>query len=87
MKQVKKELDARLPYKRARTAVLQTNGSSARPWSNGEISTLIYGVMRYGEQEFSDLMNQTLFLKREHESKDSNTDPNKPNSVALIPEK
>ena len=41
----------------------------ARPWTNGEISTLIYGVMRLGEAEFSDLMNQTMFLKREHELK------------------
>ena len=67
---VQRELDARLPTKR------QKLGDSAKPqgkaqgpptWSKGEISTLIYGVLRLGEKEFTDLMNSTLFLKREHE--------------------
>ena len=38
-------------------------------WSTGEISTLIYGVYRLGEKEFSDLMGQSLFMKREYELK------------------
>lgn len=27
----------------------------------------MYGVLRLGEKEFTDLMNQTVFIKREHE--------------------
>ena len=41
-------------------------------WSNGELSTLIYGVLRLGEKEFTDIMGpygQTIFMKREHELK------------------
>ena len=54
--QVRKELDARLPNKRFKTST---------SWSNGELSTLIYGVVRLGEREFSDLMSQTIFMKPE----------------------
>ncbi len=55
--QVKKELDARLPNKRSKTSPA---------WSNGELSTLIYGVVRLGEREFADLMSQTIFMKPEY---------------------
>ena len=85
-KQVRKELDARLPSKRQRTSpgLPQETGRAQKPWSNGEISTLMYGVLRLGELEFSDLMNQTLFLKREHELKNKSKNET---VVAVIPEK
>ena len=39
------------------------------PWSSGEISTLIYGILRLGERDFSDMISQSVFIKREHEIK------------------
>jgi len=51
-----RELDARLPNKRARRDPL-LKGQAKSGWSNGEISTLIYGVLRLGEKDFNDLMN------------------------------
>jgi hypothetical protein len=53
-----------MPYKRKRTGT----GSTSK-WSNGELSTLIYGITRLGEKEFTDLMSQTIFMKREHDMK------------------
>ena len=53
-----------MPYKRQKTGKVP-----AAYWSNGEISTLIYGIMRLGEKEFTDLMSQTIFMKREHDLK------------------
>lgn len=55
-KKVWRELDARLPNKRARRDPL-LKGPAKSGWSNGEISTLIYGVLRLGEKDFNDLMN------------------------------
>jgi len=56
LKTVWRELDARLPNKRARRDP-SSKGQIKNNWSNGEISTLIYGVLRLGEKEFNDLMN------------------------------
>lgn len=53
-----------MPYKRKKTGT----GSTSK-WSNGELSTLIYGISRLGEKEFTDLMSQTIFMKREHDLK------------------
>lgn len=64
-KSVQRELDARLPYKRQRTE--PSNSLAPKPWTKGELSTLIYGVCRLGEREFTDLMGQQLFLKHEFE--------------------
>ena len=63
LSQVYKELDARLPSKRART---EPNHSK---WSKGDISTLLYGILRFGEKEFGDLMSTTVFMKPEYEQK------------------
>ena len=56
-----------MPYKRQKTAIV--GASKSTRWSNGEISTLIFGIMRLGEKEFTDLMGQTIFMKREHDLK------------------
>ena len=46
--QIRGELDRKQPIiKRA---------AKATPWSNGELSTLIYGIMRLGEKEFTEIM-------------------------------
>lgn len=55
LKAIKSELNARLPYKRQKVGAAGQSKRSS--WSSGEISTLIYGVLRLGEKEFGDLMN------------------------------
>ena len=83
---MKCKLDARLPYKRQKVGAEleqeQRKGLSAPKWSNGEISTLIYGVLRLGEKDISnDFMSQTLFMKREHDLKKAE------NLTVALPEK
>ena len=83
---VKQKLDERLPYKRQKTGAEleqeQKKGLSSPKWSSGEISTLIYGVLRLSEKDISnDFMNQTLFMKREHDLKKAE------NLAVALPEK
>ena len=82
---MQRDLNARLAYKRPRLGEATKPLSRAQDpakWSNGEISTLIYGVLRLGEKEFTDLMNPTLFLKREHELQIAKT-----SASAVLPDK
>ena len=48
-----------MPYKRQKLGGPGAGTSQAKSlvWSDGEVSTLIYGVLRLGEKEFGDLMN------------------------------
>ena len=58
-KSVLRELDAQMPYKRQKLGGPGAGTGQAKSlvWSDGEVSTLIYGVLRLGEKEFGDLMN------------------------------
>lgn len=66
-KQIETELNARLPYKRLKLSI-QTKPEIPK-WSKGDISTLLYGVLRFGEKEFGDLMGTSVFMRQEYERK------------------
>ena len=36
-------------------------------WRKSEIATIIFGVLRLGEKDFTDFMNQTIFMRRQIE--------------------
>lgn len=36
-------------------------------WRHSEIATIIFGVLRLGEKDFTDIMNQTIFMRRQIE--------------------
>ena len=37
-------------------------------WYDSEIATLIFGVIRLGDKDFTDLMNETVFIRNEIEA-------------------
>ena len=45
----------------------KTADLSKENWRKSEIATIIFGVFRLGEKEFTDLMNQTLFMRHQIE--------------------
>ena len=40
---------------------------SDQKWKKSEIATVIFGVLRLGEKDFTDMMNQTIFMRRQIE--------------------
>ena len=50
--------------------VLRKDGKKHEPpdWYDSEIATLIFGVIRLGDKDFTDLMNETVFIRNEIEA-------------------